>query len=115
MPKLVQGKTEDFAFLGIEEEGSQFCFSGGCSNLFEDGASDVDCAVQFDWITFNEYTAKEEITTGMAAGTRGREIQSIGMYDENHIGCTVSNCSIRMGPHVIKELVNLFLGVLSGG
>ncbi len=34
MPKLMQGKTKDF---GIEEEGSQFGFSGGCSNQFEDG------------------------------------------------------------------------------
>ena len=32
MPKLVQGKTKDFGFLGIEEEGSQFGFSGGCSD-----------------------------------------------------------------------------------
>ena len=31
MPKLVQGKPKDFGFLGIEEEGSQFGFSGGCS------------------------------------------------------------------------------------
>jgi hypothetical protein len=75
----------------------------------------VNCTVQFDWITVDGYTAGEEVTTGTAAGTRGREIQSIGMYVENHIGCTVSYCSIRMGPHVVKELVNLFLGVLSGG
>ncbi len=37
------------------------------------------------------------------------------MYIENHIGCTVLNGSIRMGPHVVEELVNLFFGVLSGG
>jgi hypothetical protein len=60
MPKLVQGKPKDFGFLGIEEEGSQFGFSGGCSNLFEDGASDVNCTIQFDWITIDGYTAKEE-------------------------------------------------------
>ncbi len=79
MPKLVQGKTKDFGFLGIEEEDSQFGFSGRCSNQFQDGASDVNCTVQFDWITVNGYTAKEEITTGMAAGMQGREIQSIGV------------------------------------
>ena len=101
MPKLVQGKTKDFGFLGIEEEGSRFGFSGGYSNQFEDGASDVNCAIQFDWITVDGYTAKEEITTGTAAGTQGGEIRSIGMYVENHIGCTVSNCSIRMGQHVV--------------
>ncbi len=32
MPKLVQGKPKGFGFLGIEEEGSQFGFSGRCSN-----------------------------------------------------------------------------------
>jgi hypothetical protein len=37
------------------------------------------------------------------------------MYVENHIRCTVLNCSIRMGSHVVEELVNFFLGVLSGG
>jgi hypothetical protein len=115
MPKLAQGKTKDFGFLGIEEEGSQLGFSSRCSNQFEDGASNVNCIVQFDWITIVKYTAEEEITTGIAAGMRGGEIQSIGMYVENHIGCTVSNRSIRMGPHVVEELVNLFLGVLSGG
>jgi hypothetical protein len=115
MPKLVQGKTKDFGFLGIEEEGSQFSFSGGCSIQFEDGASDVSCAIQFDWITVNGYTAEEEITTGTAASRWGGEIQCIGIYVENHIGCTVLNCSIRMGPHVVEELVNLFLCFLSGG
>jgi hypothetical protein len=75
----------------------------------------VNCAIQFDWIPIDGYTAKEEVPTGMAAGVRGGEIQRIGMYVENHIGSMVSNCGIRMGPHVVKELVNLFLGVLSGG
>ncbi len=79
MPKLVQGKMKDFGFLGIEEEGSEFGFSGGCSDQFEDGASDVNCAIQFDWITINGYTAKEEITTSTAVGMQGREIQSIRM------------------------------------
>ncbi len=70
----------DFGFLGIEEEGFQFCFSSGCRGQFEDGASDVNCAIQFDWITVNGYTAAEEITTSTAAGMQGREIRSIRMY-----------------------------------
>ncbi len=32
LTKFVQGKPNDFGFLGIEEEGSQFGFSGGCSD-----------------------------------------------------------------------------------
>jgi hypothetical protein len=75
----------------------------------------VNCAVQFDWFTIDGYTAKEDVTTGAAASMRGGEIQGIRMYVENHIKSTVSNCGIRMGPHVVKELVNSFLGVLSGG
>ncbi len=75
----------------------------------------MNCTIQFDWITINGYTAKEEVTTGAAASLRDGETQSIGMYVENHIGSTVLNCGIRMGPHVVKKLVNLFLGVLSGG
>ncbi len=63
----------------------------------------MNCAVQFDWITIDGYTAKEEVTTGTAASRQGGEIQSIRMYVENHIGSTVSNCGIRMGPHVVKE------------
>jgi hypothetical protein len=69
----------------------------------------VNCTVQFDWIIIDGYTAKEEVTTGAAAGTRDGEIQSMGMYVENHIGSRVSNCGIRMGPHVVEELVNSFL------
>ena len=115
VPKFVQGNTKEFGFLGIEEEGSQFGFSGRCSDKFEDGASHVDCAIQFDWITINRYAAEEKITTGMAVGTQGWEVQSIGIYIENHIGCTVSNFSIRMSPHVVEEMVNSFLGVFSRG
>ncbi len=33
---------------------------------------------------------------------------------EDHIGGTVANLSIRMCPHVVKELADLFLGVLCG-
>ncbi len=61
----------------------------------------MNCTVQFDWITVDRYTAMEEVTTSAAASTQGREIQSIGMYIENHIGSMVSNCGIRMGPHVV--------------
>jgi hypothetical protein len=33
---------------------------------------------------------------------------------EDHIGGTVTNLSIGMCPHVVQELVDLFLGVLCG-
>ncbi len=36
------------------------------------------------------------------------------MNVEDHIGGTVTNLSIRMCPHVVEKLVNLFLGVLGG-
>ncbi len=37
------------------------------------------------------------------------------MHIEYHVGCSVSNLGIEMCPHVVKELVYLFLGVHSRG
>jgi hypothetical protein len=37
------------------------------------------------------------------------------VYIEYHVGCPVSNLDIGMCPHVVKELVNPFLGVNSRG
>ncbi len=45
MSDFVQGKAEDFGFLGIGEEGSYFCLSGRCSNKFEDSACDMNGAI----------------------------------------------------------------------
>ncbi len=39
---------EDYGSLGIEEEGTYFGLSDRCGNKLEDGASNVDGAIEFD-------------------------------------------------------------------
>ncbi len=74
----------------------------------------MDGAVKFDGVTINWKAAQEEVATGATASMRGRETLGIGMNIEDHIGGTVANLSIGMCPHVVEELVDLFLGVLCG-
>ncbi len=104
MAKFIQGYAQDFGLLGIEKQGTQFGLGGRCGNELEDGASNVNRAVKFDWITIDWDAIKEEVSTG-----------STGVYVENHVGCLVSNLGIGMCQHVVKELVNPFLGVNSRG
>ena len=74
MATFAQGKAKDFGFLAIEEEGAQFGLGGGCGDKFEDGTSDVNSFVQFDWIAVNWYATKEDIPTGLSACTWGGQI-----------------------------------------
>ncbi len=73
----------------------------------------MDGAVKLVRVTINRETTKKEIATSMTAGMRGREIRCVGMDIEYHIGCTVLDDGIWMGPHVVKELVNSLHGVFS--
>ncbi len=45
MAKFIQGKAQDFGFLGIEEKGTKFGLGGGCGDEFEDSTSDVNSSV----------------------------------------------------------------------
>ncbi len=61
----------NFGHLGIEEQGTQFDFGGRCGDKLEDGASDVNSAVKFDWIIIDWDATKEEVSTGLTACTWG--------------------------------------------
>jgi hypothetical protein len=71
MATFIQGYSQDFDLLGIEEQGAQFGLGGRCGDKLEDGASDVNSAVKFDWITINWDATKEEKSTGLTACTWG--------------------------------------------
>ncbi len=51
--KFVKSEAEDFGFLSIEEEGTKFSFSSGCSNAFEDSTGDMDFAIEFGRVPIN--------------------------------------------------------------
>ncbi len=109
--KFGKSETEDLGFLCIEKEGTQFGFSGGCSDKFEYRTRDVDGAVELDRIAVNRETAEEEIATSTASCRRGREIRHVGVDVEYHVQGAVSYDGIGVRSHVIKELVNLSLDV----
>ncbi len=71
MAKFIQSYLQDFGLLGVEEQGTQFGLGGRCGDKLEDGASDVNSAVKFDWITIDWHATKEEISTGSTACTWG--------------------------------------------
>ncbi len=106
-----KSESEDFGFLCIEKEGTQFGFGGGCGNKFEYCTHDVDGNVEFDRIAINRETAEEEVATSTALCTRGRKIRCIGVDVEYHVRGAVSYNGVRVHPHVSKELVNQSLGV----
>ncbi len=72
MAEFIRGEAQDFRLVGIEEQGAQFGFSSRCSDELEDGASDVNSVVKFDWITINWDATKEEVSTSSTACTWGR-------------------------------------------
>ncbi len=73
MDQFGKSETEDFGFLCIEKEGTQFGFGGRCGNKFEYHTRDVDGAVEFDRIAVNRETNEEEVAASMALCTRGGE------------------------------------------
>ncbi len=109
--KFGKSKMEDFGFLCIEKEGTQFSFGGGCGDRFEYRTCDVLGAVEFDRITVNRETAKEEVATGTASCARGGEIRQVGVEVEYHVQGVVSYDGVGVHPHVIKKLVDPFLDV----
>ncbi len=114
MSEFGKSETKDLGFLCIEKEGTQFGFGGGCDDEFEYHTRDVNGAVEFDRIVLNGETAKEEVATSTALCTRDREIRRVGVYVEYHVQDAVSYDGVGMRPHVIKECVNPYLGVLVG-
>ncbi len=110
--KFGKSEMEDFGLLCVEEEGTQFGFGGKSSDKFEYNTCDVNGAVEFDRVAVDGETTKEEVATGMAPCTRGREIRCVGVDVEYHVQCAVSYDGVGVHPHVIKELLNPFLGVL---
>ncbi len=113
MSEFGKCETEDLGFLCIEKEGTQFSFGGGRGNKVEYRTRDVDGAVEFDRIAVNGETAEEEVATSMASCTRGGEIRRIGVDIEYHVRGAVSHDGVGVRPHVIEELADPSLGVLS--
>jgi hypothetical protein len=75
----------------------------------------VNHIIELDGVTVLWNAAKKEVSTGPSAGLGCKEILRIRVYIENHVGGRISNLGIRMCPHVIKELVDSFVGVFGGG
>ncbi len=80
-----KSETEDFGFLCIEKEGTQFGFGGRFGNKFEHRTPDVDGAIEFDRIVVNRETAMEEVATSTALCKRGGEIRLVGVDVEYHV------------------------------
>jgi hypothetical protein len=55
-------------------------------------------------------TAEEEVATSMTWCTRGGEIRRVGVGVEYHVQGAVTYDGIGVRPHVVKELLDLFLG-----
>ncbi len=58
---------------------------------------------------------QEKVATGTTASIGGAEVGSIGMDVEDHVGGAVASFGIRMGGHVVKESVDVFACLFSGG
>ena len=101
MPQLGKRETEHFGLFGIQKEGAQFCFGGGCGDELENCARDVNGTVELDGRAVAWDAAQEEVAAGAAAGFWSREVRGVGMDVENHIRGVVSNLGVGIGGHVI--------------
>jgi hypothetical protein len=84
----------------------KFSFSSRCRNQFENGAGDMDCAIDNDWLGVSWNTTEEEVSSCTTACLGGTEIGGIGVYVEDHVGSSVSDFCIGVCPHVVEELVD---------
>jgi hypothetical protein len=82
-PSLPRVKQRTLASWALRKRAPNSASAGGCSNEFEDGTSDVNSSVQFDWIAVSWYAAKEEISIGSLLQARGAD-----RYDA--LECTLS-------------------------
>ncbi len=106
--KLLKDKSYYLCFLCVEKESSRFSFSSQCCNEFENGASDMDCAIDEYWLSVSWNATKEEVNclhNCMPWGHWGRRHQSVHwgsclkLYTWFlHRG--ISTCSQGIGWHV---------------
>ncbi len=61
MSKFLEDKSYYLCFLCIKKECSKFNFSGQCCNKFENGASDMDCAIDEYPLSVLQNATKKEV------------------------------------------------------
>ncbi len=93
-----------FSFLCIEKQCTKFSFSSRCRNQFENGASDMDCAIDNDWFGISWNATEEEVSSCTTACLGGTEIGGIGVYIENHVGSSVSDLPQLQHAPIVKVL-----------
>ena len=112
MAHLGEGGAEPGTIFGIIEEGAKFSFGGGGHNSLDDGAVDVNGAVErwrsrvgIGWGSriFGE-GAEEEDATGTGTGFGLREVRGVTVDMENHPAGGVADRGIWMGGTVVEEL-----------
>jgi len=113
--KFFEDKTYYFSFLGIEKQCTKFSFSSRCRNQFENGAGDMDCAIDNDWFGVLWDATKEEVPSRTTACLGDAEIGGIGVYVGDHVVSSVSDFCIGVCPHVVKELVDTIECLFGGG
>jgi hypothetical protein len=103
--EFLEDKAYYFSHLCIEKECTKFSFNSQCCNQFENGAGDIDCAIDNDWFGVSWNTTKEEISSCTTSCLRGTEIGGIRVYIEDHVGSSVSDFCIGVRPHVAMNLL----------
>jgi hypothetical protein len=78
-------KSYYFCIMCIRKECSKFSFSSRCCNEFENGASDIDCAIDEHWLSVLQNTIKEEVIACTTSCLGGPEVGGIRVYVEDHV------------------------------
>ncbi len=73
------------SFLCVEKECPKLSFSGQCCNKFENGASDMDCAIDEYWLSVLQNTTKEEVTSYTTSCLGSTEVGGIRVYIKDYV------------------------------
>ena len=114
MPHFLEGKSHNFCFLRVEEEGAKFGFGGGRGNALENCGEGEDCAVEANRASVLGDGAEEKMSPCTAACAGGRQIGRVAVHVQYHVAAVISNYSGGMGGHVVEEGVDAAHGVLGG-
>ena len=86
--ELLEGELKNSALLDVEEEGAKLGLRRAQRDEFEDGAEDMDGAIQADGLAVAGEPAKEKIPPGPALRPGLRKVGGVRVDVEDHVAAT---------------------------
>lgn len=75
----MEDEANDTSLFGIDKESAEFCFGCRCRDEFQNGANNMDGAIEADWHAVIRYPTEEEMAADTATGLGCVEVRGVAM------------------------------------